>query len=82
MSTNFYASNEKKEVTEEFYNTALHIGKRCSGGIFIWAMRPEECTTIEEIVDEYGNKMTAEQFKEVLYKCPVHDTKHIGTNFS
>lgn len=57
--------------------------RSCSS--FTWAMFPNEAAAkiaMYGVVDEYGRKYTANQFKTVLRECPIQFFSSIGEQFS
>lgn len=49
---------------------------------FNWAMKPEKIKKLKYVYDEYGDKFTLKEFKEMLEKeCPIQYFGSIGKQF-
>ena len=49
---------------------------------FTWAVDPRSIDRKRIIINEYGDRFTLDEFKQILEECPVQFTNLIGKEFS
>jgi hypothetical protein len=84
----------QKPVVESLENSTLGrelgfnkgpFGKKsgvssCSS--FTWAVLKSDLRKVKKVKDEYGRKMTIEEFNEMLEECPIQFFDLVGSDFS